>query len=199
MSNSPTKRYRCNEENPMKKAMFWCTAALLAVTAAGCDSGKDPATSKGAAIAADDSASHSTGACSLLTGQQVNSVIPGNDGGREKDASEAMLLKDITMEHCQYLRVDGTDLQMLSVLISRASSDEGFKQIKLSTSDWASHGAKQKLDFGDVAYLETPADDDAMIKVSKGRTVLEMSLSAKDAKAKSPQLIELAKAVASKL
>ena len=182
-----------------KQAMFWCAAALLAFTAAGCDGGKTPATSEGAAVAADDSAGHSTGVCSLVTREQVNTVIPENDGGREMDASEAMLLKDVTMAHCRYVHVDGVNLKWLSIIIYKASSDEGFKQIKLSKSDWASHGAKQMLDFGDVAYLEALADDDAKVSVSKGRTVLEISLSANDAKAKSPQLIELAKTAASKL
>jgi hypothetical protein len=179
--------------------LLLCTVACTALTVAGCDSGKTPASGKAGAVATDSSASPSTGACGLLTGEQVNTVILGNDGGREQDASEAMLLKDVTMQHCRYFRIDGTDIQILNVIVSKASSDKAFEQIRLSTSDWASHGAKQKLEFGDVAYLEALADDDAKVSVSKGRNVLEISLSAKDAKAKSPQLIELAKTAASKL
>ncbi len=134
-------------------------------------------------------------ACSLLTDEQVATVVPGHDGGHDQDTSEAALLKDVSMEHCKYYHGGANGFVMLDVLVYRASSDEGFEQI--AVTEWG-HGSDKKLDIGDVSFLED-AGGTWIATASKDRTVLELRLTADDAEAKSEQLVELARAVASKL
>ena len=140
----------------------------------------------------------SSGVCSLLTREQVDTVIPGNDGGKERDASEAALLKDVKMEFCRYFHVEGTNLKYLDLLIYKASSDEGFKQIKIGK--WAHQGSSRELDIGDLGFLlDMSEQNEMMATASKGRTVFELKLMADDAPAKSEQLIALARIVGGKI
>jgi len=136
-------------------------------------------------------------ACGMLSREQVNEVIPDNDGGHDRDTSEAALFKDVDMEHCSYLHVEGTDMQFLDVIIYKASTDEGFEQIDISK--WASHGSVRKLDIGDIGFLDDLGGDNLIVTASKGRTVFELKLVSKDANAKSEQLTGLARIVAGKL
>ena len=119
-----------------------------------------------AASASDEKPSH---VCSLLSREQVDSVIPGNDGGQDKDASEAALLKDVAMEHCQYSHIEGMNVKFLDLIIYKASSDEGFEQIRIGES--AQQGSDRRLDIGDISYLkDMSAQNEMVAKASKGRT-----------------------------
>ena len=103
----------------------FCLVMAAAAPFFACGNGSEaPGTpAQHAASASDEQPS---GVCSLLTREQVNSVIPGNDG-KEQDASEAALLKDVKMEHCRYFHVEGTNLKFLDLLTYKASSDEGVQ------------------------------------------------------------------------
>ena len=136
--------------------------------------------------------------CGLLTREQVDTVLPGNDGGSEQGTSEASLLTDVEMGHCRYLAIDASSMKWLDLLVYKASSDEGFEQIKIG--EWAHQGSSQRLDFGDVGFLLDMSDQDEMeATVSKGRTVIELKLDADDASARSEQLVELARIVTQQL
>jgi hypothetical protein len=138
------------------------------------------------------------GACKLLSQEQVDTVIPGNDGGTEMDASEAALLTDVEVQHCRYLHVEGTNLKYLDLLVYEASSDEGFEQINIGK--WAHQGSSRALDFGDLGFLIDMSDQNEMMATAeKGRTVVELKLNADDAPAKSEELIELARTVVGKI
>ena len=168
---------------------------LAAACIAGAFGGSLPAAEEpagGLAVAGGDAPWQ---ACSLLTDEQVATVVPGHDGGHDQDTSEASLLKDVSMEHCKYYHGGPEGLVMLDVIVYRASSDDGFEQI--AVSEWG-HSSDKKLDIGDVSFLED-AGGTWIATASKGRTVLELRLTADDAEAKSEQLVELARAVAAKL
>ena len=169
--------------------------ASMAIAACGDGSKAPVATAQQAASASDEKPSH---VCSLLSREQVDTVIPGNDGGREKDTSEATLLKDVEMEHCQYSHIEGMNVKFLDLIIYKALSDEGFEQIKIG--EWAHHGSDRRLDIGDISFLkDMSAQNEMVAKASKGRTVFELKLNADDAAARSEQLIELASIVAGKI
>jgi len=139
--------------------------------------------------------------CSLLSQAQVDTVLPGNNGGMERDTSEALLLKDVEMGHCSYLHAQDMDqdmdIQFLDLVISTASSDESFEQIDIGSR--ARDDSVRKLDIGDISFLSNIDDNWIKVSFSKGRTVIDLSLNANDAPAKSEQLIGLARIVAGKL
>ena len=168
-------------------------AMVVAAIITACDNGSQ-VQAEGAQQASGEAPSH---VCSLLSREQVNAVIPGNEGGQDRDTSEAALLKDVEMEHCSYLHAEGMNMQFLDVIVYKASTDEGFKQIDIGKR--ARHESVRKLDIGDIGFLDDLGDDNLMVTASKGRTVIELKLVSKDANAKSEQLIELARIVAGKL
>jgi len=175
----------------------FCLVMAAAVVIASCGNGNE-APGTPAQHAASVSDEQSSGVCSLLTREQVDTVIPGNDGGKERDASEAALLKDVKMEHCQYSHVEGTNLKFLDLLIYKASSDEGFEQITIDKR--AHQGSSRQLDIGDIGFLLDMSSQLEMVATaSKGRTVFELKLVADDALAKSEQLIDLARIVGGKI
>jgi len=135
--------------------------------------------------------------CSLLSQEQVGTVIPGNDGGKERDASEAALFKDVEMGHCSYMHIEGMDFEFLDLIIYRTSSDEGFEQIDISGR--AHNATVGDLGIGDVSYFDEIDDSTIKVAASIGRTVFELKLNSQDAPAKSEQLTELARIVAGKL
>lgn len=174
-----------------------CLAMSASMAFAACGDGSEApaAAARQAASASDEKPSH---VCSLLSREQVDSVIPGNDGGQDKDASEAALLKDVAMEHCQYSHIEGMNVKFLDLIIYKASSDEGFEQIRIGES--AQQGSDRRLDIGDISYLkDMSAQNEMVAKASKGRTVFELKLYADDAAARPEQLIELARIVVGKI
>lgn len=178
----------------MSRRIGWSALTLAAAFIAGAFGG-DPPAANGVAARLALANVEAPSVCSLLTDEQVATVVPGHDGGHDQDTSEASLLKDVSMEHCKYYHGGEDGLVMLDVLVSRASSDEGFEQIAIS--EWG-HGSDRKLDIGDVSFLED-AGGTWIVTASKDRTVFELRLTADDAGAKSEQLIGLARTVAAQL
>lgn len=135
--------------------------------------------------------------CSLLTAEQVNGVVPGHDGGKDKDTSEASLLEDVALEHCQYLAVAGTDMSFLDVFVWTATSDAGVESLP-SQLRGCNDDDCRKLDMGTSSFVAVWSDSPHVV-VHKDRQVLEISLSGNDAAAKSGALVDLARAAASRL
>ncbi len=135
--------------------------------------------------------------CSLLTREQVSGVVPGHDGGNDKDTSEASLLKDVSLEHCQYLAVAGTDMSLLDVFVWTATSDLGVEslppQLRACNDDDC-----RKLDMGTSSFVAIWSDSPHVV-VHKERQILELSLTADDAATKSDALVDLARAAAPRL
>jgi len=171
-----------------------CLALGLSAMLAACgDSGPAPSSNDPVQKPGTEA---SGGACGLLTREQVDTVIPGNDGGTE-DTSLASLYDDVQTGQCRWLHVEGMDLQFMVLTVYRAASEAGFEKIDISGR--LSMSSPRKLDIGDVSFLDDIDNDTVEIQVSKGRNVFEMNLNAKGAAEKSEQLIELARAVAEKL
>jgi len=169
-----------------------CLAVLAIASLAGCGGTEAPEAVSMSTAKADEGSSGTT--CGLLTREQVDAVLPGNDGGNEQSTPEASLLTDVEMGHCRYLAIDGSNVKWLDLLVYRASSDEGFEQIKIG--EWAHQGSSRRLEFGDVGFLLDMSDQDEIeATVSTGRTVVELKLDADDAAARSEQLVELARIV----
>jgi len=177
-----------------KFGIFLLAMSMAVVLSACGDGSQAPAGNAWSSSESDDVHSH---VCGLLTREQVDTVVPGNDGGQDRDTSEATLLKDVGMEHCSYLHVEGTDMQFLDLIVYKASSDKGFEQIDIA--DRAQRGSVRKLEIGDIGFLDDTGGEGIEATASKGRTVFELKLVSNDAKAKSEQLIELARIVAGKL
>jgi len=172
-------------------------AILGSLTLSACNEGADtPAVSGGpvATAIADEPA----GVCALLTRDEAATVLADNDGGSEQSDSAGALLKDVEFSHCRYLHVAESGFSWLDLLVYRASSDEGFEQIKIA--EWAHEGSSRRLDIGDIGYLHDMSDQNEMVATaSKGRTVFELKLNADDAAGKSEELIALATIVAEKI
>lgn len=191
----------------MKMNVVYLYLAVAAWTFAACgghtsrDATESPSEDQSAMAAEHemrDSGEQLGGACGLLSREQVDAVIPGNDGGQERDASEAALLTDVDIDFCRYFHVEGTDMKFLDLLVYRASSDVGFEQIEIGK--WAHQGSNRALDIGDAAFLIDMSDqNEMMVTASKGRTVFELKLVSDDAPAKSEQLIDLARTVSGEI
>ena len=166
-------------------------ATALAVVAAACGG-----ETRGGAAQRDASVADATpsGTCGLLSREQVNAVVPGNDGGTERDASEAALLKDVEMAHCRYFHLEGSTPTWLDLLLYRASSEDAFEQINIGK--WAHQGTSRELDIGDIGFLHDLAENEIQATASKGWTVFELTLHAEDAHARSEPLIAPARVVA---
>lgn len=174
---------------------------LIAMTAMALGACGGESKSAGPAVPASQGAGSGdeapTRVCSLLTKQQVDTVIPGHDGGNDKDTSEASLLKDVTLEHCQYTFVKDMDLRVLDVFIWTATSDAGVASLPGGLTRCTDSDCR-RLDIGDNSFATTRNGDPRLV-VAKGRQYLEISLSAPDAAEKSAQLVELARTAAGKL
>jgi len=166
---------------------------MVTVLAACGDGGQAPS---GDDRSSGESAEAPGGVCSLLTREQVDAVVPGNDGGRE-DTSLATAYKDVETEQCRYVHFEDTDMQFLDVFVYRASSDAGFRKVDISGRMLM--GSPRKLDIGDISFLDDIDSRTIKVASSKGRTVFELSLNSKDAPAKSDQLINLARVLAGEL
>jgi hypothetical protein len=172
------------------------TLATIGVVACGA---KDAAPSGAADVpdAQDTGDAPASRVCSLLTAEQVASVLPGHDGGRDRDTSEASLLKDVSLEHCQYTFVKELDLRFLDVFVWTATSDAGVDSLPTQLRHCPDDDCR-RLDMGDLSFAAT-WNDSPHVVVNKGRQVLEISLNGEGATANSDALAELTRSAAAKL
>jgi hypothetical protein len=126
--------------------------------------------------------------CELLTDEQVATVLPNHEPG-DVDHAGPSLIDGINAYQCSYL---DEEVNMLTVVVNVASTDELFAEIKPTM--WGDNDA-QKISVGDGGWIRGE-DDDMKVTVMKGRAVLDLELMAPGAKGKSAALVELAKAAA---
>lgn len=168
---------------------------LTITLAAGCGGGETTGVDTPQPSNSDDEAPSRV--CSLLTVEQVAGVLPGHDGGKDKDASEASLLKDVTLEHCQYTFVKEMDLRFLDVFIWTATSDAGVEAMPSQLKRCPDADCR-KLDMGDLSFVANWSDSPHVV-VNKDRQVLEVSMTGEGAAASSDALVALTRSAAAKL
>lgn len=168
--------------------------ALFAACSGGGEAPSTPDSQATTEVAGEDVPSR---VCSLLTREQVNGVVPDHDGGNDKDTSEASLLKDVTLEHCQYLAVAGADMSLLDVFVWTATSDTGVESLPSHLRSCSDDDCR-KLDSGSPGFLAVWSDSPHVV-INRDRQILELSLTADDAATKSDALIDLAHAASARL
>lgn len=171
--------------------------AMMGALLAACSGGSQVPASPTPQAAESDGEDAPSRVCSLLAGEQVSGIIPGHDGGNDKDTSEASLLKDVALEHCQYLAAAGTDMSFLDVFVWTATSDAGVESLPPQLRGCNDDDCR-KLDMGTSSFVAVWSDSPHVV-VQKDRQVLEISLSGNDAAAKSDALVELARAASARL
>ena len=129
--------------------------------------------------------------CKLLSDAQVKSVVPDLAGSMVTSNGES-LMKTVEAYECAHVN---TSAEGLNVIVNIAADAASFDKIKGSTSQY---GAAKKLDIGDASWLY-PKDGGLYVTVHKGRAVIDLQLTTKDAAKKGATLTELARAVAAKV
>jgi hypothetical protein len=132
--------------------------------------------------------------CALLTPEQAARVVPGHDGGSA--GGEASLIAGVSSRQCNYAAVRGNDVDLLTVIVTVASTDELLAQIRPSGSAFDD---QDKVAIADGGWIKRDAADEVEVVASKGRAVLRLTLLAPDAKRLSNAMVELAAAVAARL
>lgn len=120
--------------------------------------------------------------CELLTGEQVETVLPGHDEGYTA-LSGGSLMKGVDSYQCSYAN-DKTDI--FTVIVHIAADKEKFDWIKPHASS-----EKTEVKLGDGGWLSSETND-LNLEASKGLKVIELHLMAADASTKKDALIKLA-------
>ena len=173
-------------------------AVLLVVTlTAGCggsstDAGRSAEDSATAAATA--GSDEDRGPCALLGGDEVATVLPGHDGGMVA-ANGGSLIKGVDSYQCSYTRVEGTDVQLFTVIVHKAADDAAFEQIRPSKS---MHEDDQPVEAGDAAWVYGD-EDDLKLRMLKGHSIVELELMLPDAATRKDAVVELARALAGKV
>lgn len=169
-------------------------AALLLVGCGGKESAPGSGPDSGATAAAGEDDDDDRGPCSLLSTEQVATVLPGHDGGSVA-ADGGSLIKGVDSYQCSYARIEGTDALLFTVIVHKAHDDAAFGEIRPGRSFHEDH---QPVEAGDGAWLYGD-DKDLKLQMLKGRNVVELELMAPDAAAKKDAIVELARALAGKV
>jgi hypothetical protein len=175
---------------------------VVAVAAAGCGKTEPPAPAAGpqavpsapAGPAAAPPSTASLDVCGLLPRDQLASVIPGHDGGSA--SGDASLLAGVKSLQCNVTAARGNDVDLLTLVVSVASTDALMEQIRPSGSAFDD---QDKVAVGDGGWIKRGAGDEVEIVASKGRSVLRLTLLAPGASARADAMVALAAAVAARL
>ncbi len=177
-----------------RKGLTRCWALLAtALLAAGCGQPAN-APAVGTSMAEDDGGD-SFGICRMLTAAQVASVLHGSDGGTVT-SDGGSLIEGVDSYQCSYTAVHGTDMDLLTVIVTVAPSDELFEQIRVTGFAFDDDDA---IAVGDRGWKKDDSPDEFEVVANKGRSVLRIGLMATDARGKAGQMVALAQAVAAKL
>lgn len=177
-------------------------AFVVAVAAAGCGKTEPPAPAAGpqavpsapAGPAAAPTSTASLDVCGLLPSDRLAAVIPGHDGGSA--SGDASLLAGVKSLQCNVTAARGNDVDLLTLVVSVASTDALLEQIRPSGSAFDD---EDKIAVGDGGWIKRGAGDEVEIVASKGRSVLRLTLLAPAASARADALVALAAAVAARL
>jgi hypothetical protein len=123
--------------------------------------------------------------CKLLTRQQVETVLPQNDGGTVAHAGGS-LISGVDAYQCSYMN---EAVHIFTVIVNVAVDDRRFAEIR---PHFDAHEAT-RVAVGEGGWLRGEADDMKLTAV-KGRSVLDLELLTPDAGTKSAALVTLARA-----
>ncbi len=130
--------------------------------------------------------------CTLLSSDQVSTVLPGHDGGSVTH-SGGSLLKGVDAYQCSYSRIADNDFRLLTVILNVASTDELFAEIKPTGSE-----GEEAIPLGDGGWSRGNKGN-WKITVMKDHTVIDLQLIAPTAQEQSAQLLELARSIVGKV
>lgn len=169
-------------------------AALLVAACGGKPGAPGPESGDAAPTAASNDDEDDRGPCLLLTGEQVTTVLPGHDGGGVMQSSGS-LMKGVDSSQCSYTRVEGTDMQLFTLVVHRAHDAAAFDAIKPSSS---LHEDDEAVQAGDAAWVYGDAQD-LKLKMLKGQSIVELELMTPDAATRKGAIVELARVLAGKV
>lgn len=129
--------------------------------------------------------------CELLTLAQVATVLPNSAPGWVA-ASGASLIPGVKSYQCTYIN---PATHGLTVIVTAAEDDAAFAKIAPSESR---HEDDKPAAIGDRGWVFGEADD-LKVAAVKGRTLIDLELTAPGAGQKADALVELARAVAKKV
>jgi len=158
--------------------------------------GGGPVLNTGAASATESDVERDPiGVCSILSSDQVSTVLPGHDGGVVTHSGGSMM-EGVDSYQCSYTSEQNGDYRVFTLVISVASGDEQMAKIKPSGT---LHGENQRAAIADGAFISDHMDDEIGITVVKGLKKADLDLSAPAAAAMRGPMLQLTKAVAAKL
>ena len=126
--------------------------------------------------------------CKLLSMAQVATVLPKSAPGWVAANGES-LIPGVKSYQCSYI---DPAMSGLTVIVTVAENDAAFEKIAPSKSRHEDH---RGVDVGDRGWVFGEPDDLKLAAV-KGRTLVDLELTAPGAAAKADALVELARAVA---
>ena len=169
-------------------------ALVLALMLWGCGGGTAPGI--GVAAAMESGAERDAmGVCSILSADQVSTVLPGHDGGVVAHSGGSMM-KGVDSYQCSYTSELNGEYRVFTLVVSVAANDELMARIKPSGT---LHGENQRAAIADGAFISDHMDDEIGITVIKGRKKADLDLLAAGAAAMRGQMLLLTEAVAAKL
>jgi hypothetical protein len=127
--------------------------------------------------------------CELLSGEQVETVLPGHDEGYTA-LSGGSLMKGVDSYQCSYSN-DKHDI--FTVVVHVAANEERFSWIKPHSSSIST-----EIKIGDGGWLFSDSGE-LKLEASKGLKVIELDLIATDAQEKTDAIIKLASVLLDKI
>lgn len=127
--------------------------------------------------------------CELLSGEQVETVLPGHDEGFTAH-SGGSLMNGVDSYQCSYTN---EKMDLFTVIVHVAADEDKFSWIKPTSS---SSGTELKI--GDGGWLDSEQDE-LKLEASKGLKVIELNLMAPNAPEKTDALIKIASALLDKI
>jgi hypothetical protein len=104
-------------------------------------------------------------ACSLLTGDEVASILPGNDGGKPAGQENT---PNVWVRSCNYFAEDS----LVGLAIDGAYNSDGSDFLKMGFEAEGSGGTKESIDgVGDEAIFWTDEIESGITAKAKGRLV----------------------------
>lgn len=168
--------------------------AMLLLVACGQHS-DTPSTSTAAAPQPVEPQGGDAGVCSMLSAEQVASVLPGSDGGSPSDGGGS-LIEGVESRQCSYVASRDAELDLLTVIVTTAPDDALFEQIQVTGFAFDDEDA---VPVGDRGWKKDDSADEFEVVANKGRSVVRMNLMAPGARDKAATMIAMAQVVAEQL
>jgi hypothetical protein len=176
----------------MRTSGSWLTFVVLVAGSftSGCGRDAPPQPATPAADVAAGEAPSGLEPCELLNAEQVASVLP--DATPMTTHSGGSLIEGVDAYQCSYSDAAGG---LLTVILNVAVDEARFDQIK---PGGGVRESREPVDVADAGWLGVTPDE-VKVKAVRGFTVIDVELMAGGAGEKSSQVVDLARAVASRI